>query len=407
MSLLRIGTITFDWYPFEPRALRLAQTAVDAGYEVDVICPHQPQKKSYEIHNGVHIYRVPINRCYGSSFVLSILNWCWFLVLSGVMITWLHLKRPYDVIVVHNMPDFLIFATFFPKLLGAKVVLDVQDACPELMAEKAGKRLRKIVMLLASWQERISTAFADHVVTIGWTVEELLLKRGVPYKKVTSIFNSADPKIFPPTRRALPSFPSDTSRPFILMYHGTVAERQGLDIAIRALALARQVVPQLQLEIKGVGDQIPALKQLAEELGVADCVVFSDLCPVNEVVNFIMRGDVGIMPYRAGGYMELVLPTKAFEFAWMGRPMIASDLRGIRSLFRPASIALCDPSDPASFADAIIDLYCHPERRTLLAANAAEDYLAYRWEVMAEDYLQLLQSLLCQSVQMQEQRANP
>ena len=36
------------------------------------------------------------------------------------------------------------------------------------------------------------------------------------------------------------------------MYHGTVAEQNGLDIAIRALALARRVVPELQLHIQAI-----------------------------------------------------------------------------------------------------------------------------------------------------------
>ena len=77
----------------------------------------------------------------------------------------------------------------------------------------------------------------------------------------------------------------------------------------------------------------------------------------SDIVNFIVQGDVGIIPYRKNGFMELLLPTKAYEFAWMQRPMIASDTRAIRSMFRSESIVLCDHSKPESFADAIIDLY--------------------------------------------------
>jgi hypothetical protein len=69
------------------------------------------------------------------------------------------------------------------------------------MAEKVKGRLRGIVILLATWQERLSTAFAHHVVTVGWPFEKLLLKRGVPQQKLTCILNSADPKIFPPAGR--------------------------------------------------------------------------------------------------------------------------------------------------------------------------------------------------------------
>lgn len=393
MSSVRIATITFDWYPFEPRALRLVQTAADAGYVVDVICLRQPHEKRYEIHNQVHIYRLPMSREYSRSLPTTVLSWCWFLLLAGITITWLHLKHAYDVIHVHNMPDFLVFATLFPKLLGAKIVLDVQDACPELMEEKARGRLGKIVKLLATWQERLSTAFVDHVVTIGWTVEELLLQRGVPREKLTSILNSADPKIFPPSlRSSSPPVFSTEVRPFILMYHGSVEERQGLDTAIRALVLAKRSVPHIRLDIKAIGE-VSSLKQLAAELGVSDSVVFSERCPAGEVVEFVVHGDVGIMPYRSNGYMEIVLPTKAFEFAWMHRPMIASDTRGIRSMFRPESIVLCDASKPESFAEAIIDLYQHPEKRASMVEKAAEDYMAYRWEMQAARYQQMLLSL--------------
>jgi glycosyltransferase involved in cell wall biosynthesis len=395
MASVRVAVITFDQYPYEPRALRLAEAAAKAEYEVDVICLRQADEKDYEVHNGVHVYRVPMSRSTGGSLLSTLLRWCWFLLIAGTRVTWLHLLRPYDIIHVHNMPDFLVFSALFPKLLGAKVILDVQDVSPEVMAAKAKGRLRGMVRRLAMWQERISIAFAHHVVTTGSLFEEVLLQRGVPKEKITSILNSVDPRLFPPGRRcSLPFESSENGRPFILMYHGTLAERNGLDIAIRALALARRVVPQLRLHIQAFGgEQLPILKQLVVELGLIDCVVFTGASPIDKLVDFVVHGDVGIIPYQCNGFSELVLPTKCYEFAWMQRPMIASDTRAIRSMFRPESIVLCDPSRPESFAEAIIDLYQHPEKRTQMVANAAEDYKPYQWERLARRYQQLLVSL--------------
>src|SRR5439155_8571032 len=143
--------------------------------------------------------------------------------------------------------------------------------------------------------------------------------------------------------------------------------------AIRALVMARRTVPHVRLDIKGRGEHLPFLKQIAEELGVAEHVVFSSPCPTEEIVDFVVHGDVGIIPYRSDGFMDLVLPTKAYEFALMHRPIIASDTIAIRSMFRPESIVLCNSTSPASFAEAIIGLYQHPEKRARLVANAAED----------------------------------
>jgi glycosyltransferase involved in cell wall biosynthesis len=386
--------ITFDFYPFDPRVRRLAEAAADAGDTVDVICIRQSKEKRFDVYNRVRINRVPMGRGFGRSLPMAILSWFWFSLLAGITISWLHLKHNYDVIHVHNMPDFLVFAALFPRILGAKVILDVQDVSPELMASKARGRLRAVVTRLAIWQERISTAFVQHVVTVGWPFEELLLQRGVPRGKLSALLNSADPKMFPASRRhQRHSASAQEGQPLILMYHGTLAHRTGLDVAIRAFAQARRVVPNLHFDIQGRGESIPALKQLAEELGVGEAVVFSDACPSDKIVDFVAHGDIGIIPYRVDGFEELVLPTKAYEFAWMQRPMIASNTRGIRSMFRAESLVLCEPDNPDAFARAIVDLAQHPEKRAELVANASIDYQPYRWETMAERYQQLLLAL--------------
>jgi glycosyltransferase involved in cell wall biosynthesis len=292
------------------------------------------------------------------------------------------------------MPDFLVFSAIVPKALGAQVILHVQDVSPELMAVKATGLFRKITVPLARWQERISTGFADHILTVGWPFEELLLKRGVPREKLSSVLNSADPNVFPAKRRTEPFLGEGTAeRPIILMYHGSCARRAGLDIAIRALARARAEAPYLRLHIMGGGDALAELKQLAQSLGMADHVVFFPPVPIDTVVDFVAQGDIGIIPYLSDGFTDLLLPTKIYELALMRRPMIASNTVAIRSMFRETSIVLCEPSNVESLADAITDLYWHPQKRAQLVASADQDYMKYRWELIAEQYRKLLASL--------------
>lgn len=394
MISLHVGTITYDWYPADPRVRRLAEAAATAGYDVDVICLRQPEEARYEVYHGVKIYRLPMNRGFGGSLPATVLNWCWFLLMAALVITRLHFKHAYDVIHVHNMPDFLVFSALIPRLFGAKVILDVQDVSPELMAIKTKGRKRQIVTTLARWQEHLSVSFAHHVITVGWPFEELLLQRGAPKEKLSVIINSVDTALFPAAYRdRCESKLTGQKTPFILMYHGTVAERNGLDVAVRALALALREVADLRLDIKGRGEYLPRVQQLAVELGVADHIVFTGPGPLEGVVDFVAHGDVGIIPYRCDDFMKLVLPTKAYEFAWMHRPIIASDTPAIRSMFRPESIMLCDPNRAEEFADAILDLYHHPEKRAQLVENAAADYAAFAWEPQAKYYQYLLASL--------------
>lgn len=400
MQSARVGVITFDWYPYEPRALRLTEAAIDAGYLVDIVCVRKKHEKFRTVNGTTHIYRLPLRRAGNHSLAIKMLFWCLFVLFAGFIITCLHLRHRYKIIHVHNMPDFLVFSALVPKLFGAKIILDVQDVTPELMKAKLDERKRAWVVRLAIWQERISTAFADHIVTTGPLFEACLLQRGVPGEKITNILNSADPVLFPPERRCPPPFDLSPTeqQPFILMYHGTLEARNGLDTAIRAFVLARATVPNLRLDIQGGGNHVPTLKLLAEELGVADSVIFTGSVTVDKLADFVIHGDVGIIPYRSDGFMDIVLPTKAYEFAWMGRAMIASDTRAMRSMFRPGAVALCHPDQPEAFAEAIIDLYQHPEKRARMIQSAAEDYEVYRWEVMAKLYQHLLQMLLKKSV---------
>lgn len=394
MSELRVAAITYDYYPFDIRVRRMAEAATDAGYAMRVICLRDQGEAAHEVCNGVLTDRLPFSRGFGRPLPLSVLSWLWFTMMAGAVVTWQHLRQPYDVIIAHNMPDFLVFAAIIPRLLGAKVVLDVQDVSPELMSAKSSGRLKRILFRLAAIQERVSTAFASHVITVGWPFEERLKSRGVPARKLFLTLNSADPRLFPAERRCPPpSWAPGFEGPFIVMYYGTIAQRNGLDTAVRALALALPRAPRLRLDIMGRGEYLPEVKRLAEELGVGDHVRFSDPCPSENIVDFVLHGDVGIIPYRRDGFAELVLPTKAYEQAWMQRPIIASDTVAIRSMFRIGSTLLCDPESPESFADALVNLYEHPELQRTLVERAFEDYAPYRWEQVSSEYQAYLAAL--------------
>ncbi len=396
MDRLKIAVIAFDAYPDEVRARRLAEAAADCGAEVDVIGLSRgngaplPQE-----HHGVRIYPLPMTRKLGAPLAWTTLEWLGFTALAAVKVAQLHAKRHYDIIHVHNMPDFLVFSALIPKLRGARVILDVQDVSPELMAAKAGKRARAVLVPLAKAQERVSAAFADFVVTVGWPFEQRLLARGIPPRKLASFINSADPQIFPASLQGpIPYDAHGRQGPFRFMFYGTISRRLGIDTALRALALARREAPALELDILGEGDDVGAFKAMADELGLHDAVRFYPLVsPGPELANFVVSHDAGIVPYHTDGFADLLLPTKAYEMAWLRRPMIASNTPAIGSMFRPESVLLCDSESPEAFAEAMTRLYRDAGLRQSMVTNAARDYERFRWEHERERYYGLLQEL--------------
>jgi glycosyltransferase involved in cell wall biosynthesis len=399
---VRVCAITCDCYPDDPLVRRTAEAAVSAGYDYHVVCSMRVGQSKRELCNGVHVHRIaiprldgtPVGRISGMPLGATIVLWSAFVLLAFAKVTRLDAKLKFNIVHAHNLPDFIVFAGTVPKLRGARIILHVQDVSPELTASRATGLMGKLACKLAQVQERMSIRFADHVLTVGWTLEELLFKRGVPKEKMSSILNSADPQVFRPEKRTRLFLGKPTAeRPLILLYHGTCAARCGLHTAIEAMARAGSSAPHVHLHLMGPGDALPSLRELARKLGLADRVVFLPTGPVDAVVDFIAHGDVGIIPYPSAGYMDLVLPTKAYEFALMGRPIVASNLPGIRSMFRPSSVLLCEPSNADSFADAIVEVYRSPEKRAELAKNAEQDSMNYRWELMADRYCRLLAKL--------------
>jgi glycosyltransferase involved in cell wall biosynthesis len=402
MDVVRVCAITCDRYPEDPLVRRTAEAAASEHFKYHVICSLGDGQAHEEVFHGVHIHRIRIRDGKGNSIGritamglgAMLFYWTLFAIKACVRLARLHFKHKFDIVHVHNLPDFLVFAAVVPKFLRARVILHIQDVTPELMAVKASGIRRSVTVALTKIQERMSTAFADHVVTVGWPFEKPLLERGVPRQKLSSILNSADPGIFTPSKRSEPFLGEATQeRPLILMYHGTCARRNGLDTAIKAFATARHSAPHLVFHIRGEGEAVPSLKQLAYELNVADHVVFYGYGPLEEVADFIAHGDIGVISYPCDGFMDLVLPTKAYEYSWMRRPIIAASTPAIRWMFRPTSLRLCKASDADSFAEAIIELYRDPQKRAELVASAWEDYHRFRWEIMAERYRALLRSL--------------
>ncbi|MGH2504358.1 MAG: glycosyltransferase family 4 protein, partial [Ktedonobacterales bacterium] len=402
MSRLRVAVIAFDPYPYEGRARRLAEAAVDCGAEVDAIglSLGDGSRLPTEQH-GVRIYPLPLTRRLGAPMAWTVLEWLWFTALAAVKVAQLHQTRRYDIIHVHNMPDFLVFSALWPRLRGARVILDVQDVSPELMAAKAGRRSRGPLTLFARAQERVSTAFADFVVTVGWPFEQRLLARGVPQRKLTSFINSADPSIFPASLQGpIPYDANDEQGPFHFMFYGTISRRLGIDTALQALALARREVPRLTLDIMGEGDDVELFQQMAADLGLQGAVTFRPaVAPGPELAEFVVSHDAGIVSYHADGFADLLLPTKAYEMAWLRRPMVVSNTPAICSMFRPESVLLCDSESPEAFAQAMVQLSRSATLRQAMVTNAAQDYERFRWERERERYYALLQDLARQSPQ--------
>ncbi len=143
----RVCIIRHGYYPRENHVRRDAEAVRDAGYHVDIICSKLKNEKNSEIVDRINVYRMPISHQRGGP-VRYIIEYSAFFILSFVKLALLHLEKKYAIIEVDTMPDFLIFVTLVPKLLGAKTILYMFEAMPELFGKLARVRFAAEVSLL-------------------------------------------------------------------------------------------------------------------------------------------------------------------------------------------------------------------------------------------------------------------
>jgi glycosyltransferase involved in cell wall biosynthesis len=385
--------VVFAHYPHaETRVQREAEALVDYGYEVDVVCLKERGEAAVDANHNVTIYRLPMARVKRKSLIVLFLDYILFFVLASFKVTVLHLRQRYDVVQVHNLPDFLVFSALVPKLTGSRVILDLHDLMPEFYQGRFGQGSGNALLRLISLQEELACRFSDHVITVSDHWRQALIERGAPADKCSVVMNLADPRIFRPIS-AKDATSRDKGR-FQLFYHGTVSERYGLDLVLRAMDRVRHQIPEIHLTLVGQGEHLKTLKGLADDLNLRDHVQFRSIVPAEQLPPLIASADLGVVPYRDDVFTDSLLPTKLMEYAVMGLPCVVARTSAISRYFDEAMVQFFTPGDVDELAHCIQMLYRDRTRLTNLAQNITKFNEQYNWPDQRTDYLQLVDRLL-------------
>jgi glycosyltransferase involved in cell wall biosynthesis len=383
--MARVCVIRQGFYPLDTRVRREVHALAGAGHEVDVICVRRAGQRRRELRGGITAYRLPLPLQRSDGRWRYLLQYGSFALVAGVLCSLLHLRRRWDVVQVNSMPDALVFAAAVPRLLGARVVLDLHECMPEFFAVKFGVPSRHPALRILAAVEQLSIRFADRVITCTEQMRETFIARGAEPAKIAVVLNSADESIFDATRHLPARRVSDR---FTLICHGAIEHSYGIDTLLQAAALLRDDIPGLRVEIFGDGTYRPEVARLCEELGLDGSVRVSDgWAPIDQLVAGIAEADVGVVAMRRNAFRDLTHCNKMFDFIAMRRPAVVSRTRAVEAYFPESCFALFESGDERDLARAIRSLYDDPALRERLVARAAEVSEPYRWVRQRELYL--------------------
>jgi glycosyltransferase involved in cell wall biosynthesis len=371
---------------YDPMVQREAEALADAGFDVEVLCLRAADFPSVALVNGVKIVPLPVSRGKGSSVVKAIAYGRFFLLSAGHL-TVQHIRRPYAVIQVISMPDFLVFAALVPKLLGSKVVAKLQEPMPELATTIFGPTL--LTGVLARIEQR-AIRFADHTLTVTDELKQRYVERGAAAGRITVVLNCVDPDVMRPSR----SRPHKKEPGFIVVCHGTIEDRYGHDTILGAARLLRDEMPDLRIVITGRGSGIPKMVRAIADDGLQDVVRFEGWVSRDRLREILYSADAGIVAQKASPYSHLVHTNKMVDYWIFGLPVIASRLRSVSALYDSRFIEYYEPGDAADLAAAIRRLRHDPERRAELAKNGKLAQRRNGWAAQRVAYLGVFEDLL-------------
>ena len=382
--------LAYTFYEADNRVRRYAETLVKRGDQVEAIALRRDGQARFEVIRGVRVHRIQ-NRRIDEKGPFSYLCKLSLFFFRSMFFLALHSRPKYDLIHVHSVPDFEVFATIVPRLLGTRVILDIHDIVPEFYASKFKVNERSYVFRLLILIEKLSCAYCHKVIISNHLWRDRLVQRSVPSGKCFAIINYPDTSIFRPVARQ----PKDTNE-FLMCYPGTLNRHQGLDVAIRAVALLRDKLPGLKFLIIGDGPDREKLKEMVKNERLEDRVTIKGFVTLETVADIMSTVDLGVVPKRKDSFGNEAFSTKIMEFMAMGVPVVVSNTRIDQYYFSDKLVQFFESDDPRDLADQIATLAANPDKRHSLAVSATEFITQNNWKVKSNEYLVLIDSLFPQ-----------
>jgi glycosyltransferase involved in cell wall biosynthesis len=389
----RAGMVVFSTYPFDPRPRRAVDALTKEGMKVDLICEGEEKSLKRESLDSLEITRIPIKHRRGGALSYAY-QYSAFILISAAILARRSFRGRYDLVYVHNMPDILVLSAMLPKLFGAKVILDQHDPMPELMKTIFNMDEESFSVRMIRRLEKWSIGRADLVITVNLACKRIFSARSCRAEKIGVVMNSPDGEIFP--YRAARSYSVRTpDQRLRMMYHGSLVERNGLELAVDALARLHKMIPMAELRI--FGRSTPYLEQVMDKvhsLGLESNIRYFGAKKLEDLAREIEDCDVGIIPNQRNTFTDINTPTRIFEYLALGKPVIAPRTPGIQDYFDPDSLLFFESGDSEELAKKIEYAATHPIEVTAIAERGQQVYMAHSWQQEKEKLVRMVVGLI-------------
>lgn len=297
----------------------------------------------------------------------------------------------FDTVVVTS-PPFLSGLTGLAaaREKKCKFIFDIRDLWPEVTLE-LGVMKPGFVYNLFKRLEKVFYQKANHITTATERIRRRLILQGIPGKKVTTIYNSADLNLFRPEKIERAEFGfSETD--FICVYIGNHSRVYNLENVVEVANLLKN--RPIKFVFVGVGESKPALIELAQKYELSNIIFLPEKTP-QEISVLINLSDVGIISLDDKPMFQETVPAKTAEYLACAKPIIATIGGEVKKLLEENQAGLvCEPKNPEALSQAVLKLYKNKVLTQKMGENARRlaikfsDYIFFKHvkKIMASTY---------------------
>ncbi|MFQ4145038.1 glycosyltransferase family 4 protein [Chlorogloeopsis sp. ULAP02] len=374
---MQILIYSYNYYPepigIAPLMTELAEGLVKRGHKVRVVTamPNYPERQIYEGYrkklffteykNGVQIQRSYVwirpqpnlldRMLLDASFVLT----SFIPALNG----W----RPDVILTTSPSLPVCIPTTLLGWLYGCPVVLNLQDILPEA-AIHVGLLNNKLLIKVFTALEKFAYRTATKISVISDGFIENLLAKNVEANKLLQIPNWVDVNFIRPLPKEDNVFriAHNLNGKFVVLYSGNIALTQGLETVVKTASMLRQI-PDIAFVIVGEASCLQRLQQECQSCG-ADNVLLLPFQPRERLPEMLAAADIGLVVQKKN-VISFNMPSKIQVLLASGRALIASvpeNGTAARAIRQSGGGIIVPPEDSDALAQAILDLYQHPNK---------------------------------------------
>lgn len=390
-------------YPNDIRVRKEAESLVENGKKVLVVCPSKKGHLKNEVVNGVAIHRIGNDYKTWKKGICDIIesvtniNPFFYFGLKNVFknyeIAYLH---------VHDLPlagTCLAFKNKVKKFL----ILDLHENFPEAIKtwflwrkSTLIKWKNNLFMNPKRWSKKEQNYCEkyDKVICVVEEMKDKLITKFNIHPNKLIVISNHEKKSFRDNFIKYKTQSVISKDVFSISYVGGFGPHRGLDTCIKAMPFIVEKIPNAKLYLIGKGnkDVENHLKLLVEQNNLESCVEFIGYKPFSEIPAIMSSSAINIIPHNSDEHTNNTIPHKLFQIMLSEQLLMVSSCKPLKRIAEKYDAGVVfEAGDVQDFSDKVVSIYEHKKDYDSKINNAFNAVMneGENWENESEKLMKL------------------